>query len=126
MAHPEVIKLIAKVKLPFNVNQAAQAAALALLQEENFAKHHVELVCTERERMARALAEKGFSSPPSQTNFLFVKLPCSGDEVFEKLMPKGFIVRPGSIFGLTDHIRLSLGKKDENNRFLKALDEILK
>ncbi|WP_052514737.1 histidinol-phosphate transaminase [Dethiosulfatarculus sandiegensis] len=125
MAHPEVIKLIAKVKLPFNVNVAAQAAALALLREENFAKGHVELICRERERVARSLAENGLKSPVSQTNFLFVRLPGSGDEVFRELMPKGFIVRPGSIFGMPDHIRLSLGSEDQNDGFLKALDEAL-
>ena len=125
VAHPTVIELISKVKLPFNVNVPAQTAALALLREQNFMQKYIDLVISEREQTKLDLEMLDLKVLPSQTNFLFVGLPMDGDRVFQALLQKGFIIRPGSVFGLSNFMRISLGTREQNQRLIKHLKQIL-
>lgn len=125
VAHPMVIELINKVKLPFNVNVPAQAAALGLLREKEFTQRYIDLVISERAQTTLDLEALGLKVLPSQTNFLFVELPMDGDTVFQKLLRKGFIIRPGSVFGLPNFMRVSFGTREQNRQFIKHLGSIL-
>ena len=126
VAQPGVIDLVNNVKLPFNVNIQALAAAEFMLDEEAFAAAHVDLVVTERDFMQEELAKRGFDVPKSQGSFLFVKIPekfrTSGVDLFKKLLPQGFIVRPGTAFGVPEYFRMSLGTREDNTAFLNAFD----
>ncbi len=130
MAQPGVITLVNNVKLPFNVNCQALAAAEFMLDAQEFVQHHIDLVITEREFMHQALMKRGLDVPPSQANFLFVRLPehlkKNGVDIFNALLPKGFIVRPGTAFGVPDYFRMSLGTREDNLAFLKEFDTLLK
>lgn len=125
IAHPELAELVAKVKLPFNVNHLAQAAAIYMLDNPGFADEHIGLVRQERARLTRELEERGQRVIPSETNFLFVELPLDVDLVFKRLLEKGFIIRPGSIWGHNRFMRLSVGTPEQNTEFLVRLDEVL-
>ena len=129
VAHPQVIALVNNVKLPFNVNAAALAAAEYMLDEAAFAAKHVALAVSERKFMRRELYRRGLSVPESQGNFLFVKLPESaqldGAALFHRLLPKGFVVRPGTAFGVPGYFRMSLGTREDNVTFLQEFDRAL-
>ena len=125
LAHPSVIELIAKVKLPFNVNVLAQALALQMLTDDSFVRNHTRMIIDERDRTTRALEKMGLMVVPSQTNFLFVELPVECDSVFQRLLAHGFIIRPGSVFGLPRFMRLSLGTPEQNQRLIALLKNIL-
>lgn len=49
----------------------------------------------------------------SEANFLFVKLPTTGDELFEYLLTKGFIVRSGEALGHPNGVRITIGSKEQ-------------
>lgn len=125
VADPRIIEIISMVKLPFNTSRVAQAAAGAMLNEPLFLAEHIALIRNERAFLTRELRARGMEVLDSQANFLLVKLPVKSDEIFARLLPKGFIIRPGSIWGLCDHIRLTLGTREENQCFLELLDEIV-
>lgn len=125
VAHPMIIELISKVKLPFNVNVPAQAAALALLREQEFVQNYIDLVVSERVQTGLDLETLGLKVLPSQANFLFIELPTDGDRVFRELLKKGFIIRPGSVFGLPNFMRVSLGTRVQNQQFVTHLGRIL-
>lgn len=129
VAHPGVINLVNNVKLPFNVNSSALIAAEYMLDEKEFARKHVNLVVTERQFMSKQLFKRGLEVPESQGSFLFVKLPRdlkkNGVDIFKLLLPKGFIVRPGTAFGVPEYFRMSLGSREDNLGFLQELDRIL-
>ena len=129
VANPGVIELVNNVKLPFNVNSSALAAAEYMLDEQKFAKKHVALVVTERQFMRGELCRRGMEVPESQGSFLFVKLPPgvkkNGVDIFKTLLPKGFIVRPGTAFGVPEYFRMSLGSREDNLGFLRELDSLL-
>ncbi|PIE61991.1 MAG: histidinol-phosphate transaminase [Desulfobacterales bacterium] len=130
VAQPGVINLVNNVKLPFNVNCQALAAAEFMLDAQEFVQNHVDLVVTEREFMHQELVKRGLDVPPSQANFLFVRLPKelkkNGVDIFSALLPKGFIVRPGNAFGVPDYFRMSLGTREDNLAFLKEFDTLLR
>ena len=125
IAHPSVIDVIAKVKLSFNVNVLAQVAARAALREKQFKKDHLEMTRTEREKLIAAFKERGIVVRPTETNFIMIPLPFNGDELFERLLPEGMIVRPGSVFGMPNAIRLSIGNPEENRFFLETFDQAM-
>jgi len=129
IAHPEIINLVNNVRLPFSVNSLALAAAEYMLDEETFVKKHVALVVQERKFMQAELAKRGLDVLESQANFLFVKLPPglkkNGIDIFKMMMPKGFVVRPGSAFGVPEYFRMSLGSREDNLMFLQEFDRLL-
>jgi histidinol-phosphate aminotransferase len=129
VANPQVIGLVNNVKLPFNVNSAAIAAALYMLEKPDFARKHVALAVSERAFMREELCRRGLDVPESQANFMFVKLPekvrLDGAALFQKLLPRGFVVRPGTAFGVPGYFRMSLGTREDNLKFLQELDRAM-
>ncbi len=125
VAHPSVTEVISMVKLPFNVNALAQVAALMSLDETEFVKNYVRINAKERGFLHEKLEKRGMFVVPSEANFLFVEIPIDSDDLFRRLMPRGIIVRPGSIWGLDRFIRLTIGTREQNLKFLSALDQVL-
>jgi len=126
VAHPELIGLIAKIKLPFNVNVFAQAVAIYHMDNPGFAQRHVAAILSERERMTGEFAARGMASVRSEANFILVELPVPIDELYPKLLRRGYIVRPGSIWGFDRHMRYSIGNPEQNSAFLETLDDLLR
>ncbi|MDI6871302.1 MAG: histidinol-phosphate transaminase [Bacillota bacterium] len=122
IASPELLALVERAREPFNVNQAAQVAAAAALDDEEFVARSRELCARERERLATALAGRGFPVDPSQANFLFVDVGVDSAALFRRMLPLGVIIRSGDIFRRPTSIRVTVGTPEQNDRFLAALD----
>lgn len=120
VAPEHIASRIRRVKEPFNVNLVAQAAALAALGDTEHVARSTQLNRTERERLQRRLEELGVVVTPTQANFLWcdLKRPC--DSVFEQLLRQGVIVRTGNPFGRPQHLRVTIGTREQNDRFLAA------
>ena len=114
-----------RVKLPFSVNVLAEAAGIVALDDVVFRSETIRTVVQGREMLTRVLGEMGFLVYPSQANFILVKPPMAASELFEKLLRRGIIIRPLSSYGLTDHLRITIGNAEENQALLKAIQEIL-
>ena len=97
-----------------------------MVDEKVFVNHHVAMIREERLLLHKAFEDRGFRVIPSEANFLFVELPIESDALFNQLLSKGFIIRPGSIWGLNRFIRLTVGIREQNAGFLKQLDEVLR
>ena len=114
-----------RVKLPFSVNVLAEAAGMAALDDDAFRSETIGTVVRGREMLTHALGEMGFLVYPSQANFILVKPPMAASELFEKLLRRGIIVRPLTSYGLTDHLRISIGNSYENSELVMAMHDIL-
>ena len=125
IAAPEVVEAVDIVREPFNSNLPGQAAALAALEDRAHVRRTVELTRSERERMARALRERGLDVLPSLANFLFVDLARDAASVYRGLVARGVIVRPLLAYGFETALRVSIGTPEENARLLSALDAVL-
>lgn len=124
LSHPEVADLLNRVRQPFNVNMVAQAAALAALDDSEYLQHVVQ---RNREGMQQLLAGFGRLGLPyieSAGNFVAVETG-RGLQRYEALLQRGVIVRPIANYGMPDHLRVTVGRADENARLLAALEQVL-
>jgi len=120
----ELVSAIERVRIPFNLNGLAQAAALAALDDEQHLFEVVRSNRSERARLCAALTDLGFRVAPSQANFLCAELPSSDARtMYQALLQKGVIVRP--VAGMPRHLRISVGLTEENDRLTTALCELL-
>jgi len=121
LAHPSVADLMNRVRQPFNVNGVALAAAVAALNDMEFvARSYADNLQGMRqiEEGARAL---GLDWIPSYGNFITVRVGRAA-EIYKRLLKRGVIVRPvGGAYQLPEHLRVTIGTADENERFLSAL-----
>jgi histidinol-phosphate aminotransferase len=124
---PALVQLLDRVRTPFNVNQAAQIAALAAWGDEAFMAHAVAETVQRRDALvAQVLALKlpGMRIAPSATNFLFIDIARPNGPVNEALLARGVIVKPWKEPGFETFIRVSIGTPEENARFLAVLQAL--
>lgn len=122
IARPECIEVLNRVRAPYNVNRLAQVAALAALEDTDHLARTRAGVLAERPRLRGALAERGAPSPPSQANFLLVKVGDRATTLRMALARSGIIVRDGAAVGFPGHLRISIGTREQNDRLLAAWD----
>ncbi len=69
----------------------------------------------------------GLSPYPSQANFILCKvLGASAQQVRDQLRKQGILIRYFNTPGLTDHIRFSIGTKEQNQKLISTLKGVLK
>jgi histidinol-phosphate aminotransferase len=114
------------VRQPFSVSTLAQAGATEALRHVDELERRVERTVIERVHVEDELAERGLDFAESQANFSWIALgDREEDAVMEALAKRGVIVRGGKSLGAEGFIRMTYGTRQENNRFLAALDEAL-
>lgn len=122
----ELIEAINRVREPFPVNRLAQAAALGALEDEEFRRWVITETCKARKELALGLGALGLRCLESHTNFLFVDLQRDSQEVFEALLSRGIIIRPGGIWRTPTWCRITVGRPEENRQLLEALSQVLR
>ena len=127
VAHPEVVRQIRKGKLPYSVNILALMAAEVVLDARHLLDGAIGKIVDERERLTEQLAGRpGVRVFPSRTNFVLIETPHPPREIFDALRRDGVLVRDVSGYPLLARaLRVSVGRPDENDRFLGALDRAL-
>lgn len=125
-ASAEVISALHRIRLPFNVTRAGQAAAVAALGDEDFVTRSREHNAKWRAWLAQeieGLGNHGLRVVPSATNFLLVLFEgrASAETVYNRLMDAGYIVRwlPGQ--GLPHALRMTIGTEDETRGLAAAI-----
>lgn len=124
---PELARAFWSIRLPFSVNVLAEQAGLTALDDHEFLAQTLETVWTGRDYLSRELADLGFEVWPSQANFIMVRPPAKGPravEMFELLLRRGLIVRHLKSFGLEDHLRISIGRPEENKILVQTMAEL--
>ncbi|HEX6703036.1 MAG TPA: histidinol-phosphate transaminase [Gaiellaceae bacterium] len=119
---PDVVEAIGKVRRAFDVSSAAQAAALASLDDRAEIERRRRLNATARTELERTLREHGFDpAAPAVANFLYVDTGADARILFDDLLRLGVIVRPLAAFGAPTAIRVTVGTPEENEFFAEAL-----
>jgi histidinol-phosphate aminotransferase len=114
VAHERVAAAVRKTKLPFTVNALAQAAAIASLEAETELLERVEAVVKERDRVRGELQGQGWTVPPTEANFVWMRLGDDTADFAEACDRTGVSVRPLG----ADGARVSIGDQEANNALL--------
>ncbi|MFA6141839.1 MAG: histidinol-phosphate transaminase [Candidatus Omnitrophota bacterium] len=124
VSNPEIVSCMERVREPFNVNILAQAAALAALDDKVFLKKTLVHVERERKFLYSAFSKMGLGYVRSATNFIMVNTFKDCKAVFNGLLKEGVIVRDMKAWGLDTYIRVTVGTRKENVKFIEALKKI--
>lgn len=119
-------EVLHRVRQPFNVNALAQAAALAALDDTEFFDQTVDLVHRGLDVLYAGLSRLGLTYFTTQANFFLIDVRQPAQAVFEKMLHQGVIVRSMKAYGFPTYIRVNVGLEKENQRFLKALETVLR
>lgn len=125
-AHEECIAVLRSVKPPYNVSALNQRAAVECLQRNDDVQQHIRVLCAERTRLYKRLVDVRFVETvyPSDANFLLVRV-ADALRVYNALRERGIVVRNRSSLPLCDNcLRITVGKPEENELLLVALEEI--
>ena len=125
LARPELIAPMFRTKMPFNVNRLAQAGALAALEDKEFLDKTYANNLGGKLYLYGQLDKMGLDYKKTESNFIFIDVKRPADELFLKLMKRGVIIRPLTSFGFPQAIRVSIGTKEQNEKFVKAFSACL-
>ena len=122
----DLVDCLYQVRDPFPVHRLAQVAAVAALGDEDHAIRSIQLVYEGRKYLYKELDRMGLSYVPSQANFVFVDFGKDSEKVSQALLREGIIIRPGKVWGFPTFARVTIGRMEDNQRFIKALKKILR
>ncbi|HYI81340.1 MAG TPA: histidinol-phosphate transaminase [Thermoleophilaceae bacterium] len=124
---PEEFRLaVDRVRQPFSVNALAQAAAAEAIRHQDEVTRRVEATIVERAWLEVELEDRGLTTTDSQANFVWVDLGEREEApIVDGLAKRGVIIRSGAALGSEGHLRVTLGTRKQNERFVTALDELL-
>lgn len=115
-----------RARAPFNVNSLAQAAGIAALGDTAHLERTISGTRRSLDRLATAFREAGFAPVESAANFVFADLGRPGRPLFQSLLERGVIVRPGDVLGAPNAIRVSVGTDEEMDVFEEEFRTVLK
>ncbi len=124
ISSPEIADVLNRARLPFNVNTIASKAGCAALTDHEHVKKTVLLNQQGMQQFIKELQVLGLSYIPSIGNFITIDV---GDAatLYQQLLYEGIIVRPLTAYGMPQHIRVTVGTLEQNERFLTALHKLL-
>jgi histidinol-phosphate aminotransferase len=121
----ELVALINLIKPPFDVSILAEQAAIDALGDREFVRRTVEGCSAEKRYFYRELDSLGLSYLRSHTNFILIDTGRDAQALFQALLRRGVIVRAATLYTLPNHIRVTVGRHWENERFFEALRAVL-
>jgi histidinol-phosphate aminotransferase len=121
VADPELAGYLQRARHPFNVNRLAEVAAVAALDDRDYTERLARINAEGIEYLTRELRALGAEVWPTDANFVLARI---GADVYPRLLRQGVIVRPLAAFGMPEHVRITVGLPEENERLIKALRRI--
>lgn len=119
------VRLLNSIKPPYNLSSLVQDQAIELLKASNWEEIRSEIK-HERSRIEaflknHQLVEEVFES---EANFVLFRIK-DADLVYSKLLTDGIVVRNRSLqHNCSNTLRVSVGSKTENNRFIHSLSQL--
>lgn len=122
---PDIIEQLHKIRLPYNINSLTQISADFALSNKALFDQQTQNIRTERSILFNRLnALNGITAYPSAANFILFKTPENrASEIFASIKQQGILIKNLSAQGglLTDCLRVTVGKPEENTAFIDAL-----
>jgi histidinol-phosphate aminotransferase len=120
----ELLSYCARMRNTFSVSSVAQAAALAALDDFKHVQRVVENNAIESRNLGKELSALGFRVGPTSANFLFCDVRETAAGFASRLQQAGVAVRPLASWGAPNHVRITIGRPEQNRAFLQAARRI--
>ncbi len=121
----KIISKLDKIRQPFNVNYVAQAMAVESLKDKKYIKSSLISNNDGMLYLKKELDKLDIKYLDSYTNFLTIYLGKNANDVFEKLLENGVILRPLDNYNLKSYLRVTIGTRQENISFIKSLKKVM-
>ena len=103
----------------------AQVAAETALSDQNHLLKSLELNSREKQILYKEFDALGFEYIPSLANFICFDCKRDADQLFQLFLKEGIIVRSMRVYGMTNHLRVTIGTEEENLKFINALRKLI-
>lgn len=129
IASKEIINILHKIRLPYNSNSLSQAAAKVILTNNEIVESQVQQIIKGREFLLEELKKlkdkEGITPFHSNANFILFKTEKDADAIHRKLTEEGVLIRNLNGDGpLKNCLRVTVGRPEENDAFIKALKKV--
>jgi histidinol-phosphate aminotransferase len=115
-----------RIQLPYNVNSISLEMARRILKRFDQVEISVEKIKVERYRLIEEMKNiPGVFPYDSDANFIFFRTLRSSRQVRDQLAQKAILIRCYNSHDLANYLRVTVGTKEMNNRFLRALKEVM-
>jgi histidinol-phosphate aminotransferase len=121
----QVAAVLNRVRLPFNVNALAQAAAAAALEDVTFLNRTIRETHEGIDFLTEQFQRMNLRSLSTQSNFMMVDVKKDASTVIEQMLCLGVIVRSMKPYGYQTWLRVNTGTKQENRKFVRSLEKVL-
>lgn len=125
ISSPEIADLLNRVRAPFNVSVPAMAAGVAALNDDDYIEKSRLINTQGQQQLSAGLEALSIAYIPSMGNFICAQMPGPAMPYYQELLQRGVIVRPVGVYGMPNHLRISVGLPEQNERFLSALAQVL-
>ncbi|MBI5653324.1 MAG: histidinol-phosphate transaminase [Chloroflexi bacterium] len=122
-----IIDHLSRAQIAFNTSDQVLHAGIAALDDDEYLDYVRKQLFVEKKFLYDGLAALDLTYVPTETNFiLLTHLPREVKHINEEMLRRGVIIRPMGGFGMPDAIRITIGTREENERFLNAMRDVLK
>ena len=125
VSHPDIADLMNRVRQPFNVNSMSLIAAYTALNDQGHVQKSVDLNREGLRYLTSACDNLGLPYIPTVGNFLTIDFGRDATPIYDELLSLGFIVRPIGVYEMPNHLRVTVGLPEENERFIEMLKKVL-
>ncbi len=122
----EMAGYLNRVRQPFNVNSLAQIGGVAALSDEEHYSMTLQKSIDGIAWLSNEVARLGCRPMQTHTNFFLIDVKGDGTKLYEHMLRQGVIVRPMLAYGYPNYIRITVGRAEENQRFVTALGQSMK
>lgn len=125
VSEPQVADALNRVRQPFNVNSLALKSAEVAVADIDYLEKGLKLNADGMSDLITAFDKMDLSYIPSVGNFICVNVGDNAMKVYDDLLYQGVIVRPVANYEMPEYLRITIGTKEENERFISALKKVL-
>ncbi len=121
-----LVSFLERTKQPFSVNMAALVGAKEAMLDEDYLKKVLDNNRKGKRFLYEAFKEMSVGYVPTEANFILFKVGSEAEALSKRLFEEKILVRWMGAYGLPDYVRVSVGRTEENGRFVEALKKMLR
>lgn len=125
ISNKDIIDYLMRVKLPFNVNNIAQSAAIAALDDIEHINRTRKITNDGKKYLYKEFDNLKIKYIPSEGNFITIEWKSDGMELYKSLLKDGIIIRPLHQYELNNHLRITIGTLEQNKYLIECISKYI-